>query len=68
MTLVNPSTYISGDLVQSGTGVIPKPYTSSLSGNVPQYASKMGGSKKRRTQYRKKGGKSKKNRSRKYRK
>jgi hypothetical protein len=63
MTHVNPASYVSGNAVQSGTGIIPQPYVSSLSGNASHYASKMVGGKHRRAKsYKKKKASSRKNR------
>lgn len=70
MTHVNPASYVSGNAVQSGTGILPQPYVSSLSGNPANYESKMAGGKRRhKKSYKKKRGSSRKNRTtRKYRK
>jgi hypothetical protein len=70
MTHVSPASYVSGNAVQNGTGIIPQPYVSSLSGNAAQYESKMVGGKRRHGKsYKKKKGASRKNRTtRKYRK
>ena len=63
MTHVNPASYVSGNAVQSGTGIIPQPYVSSLSGNAAHYESKMVGGKRRHGKsYKKKKGTSRKNR------
>jgi len=64
MTHVNPASYVSGNAVQSGTGIISQPYVSSLSGNASHYESKMVGGKRRRAKsYKKKRGSSRKNRT-----
>jgi hypothetical protein len=69
MTHVNPASYVSGNAVQSGTGILPQPYVSSLSGDASRYESNMAGGKRRhKKSYKKKRGSSRKNRTtRKYR-
>lgn len=70
MTHVNPASYVSGNAVQSGTGILPQPYVSSLSGDAARYESNMvGGKRRHKKSYKKKRGSSRKNRTtRKYRK
>jgi hypothetical protein len=64
MTHVNPASYVSGNAVQNGTGIISQPYVSSLSGNASHYESKMVGGKRRHVKsYNKKRGSSRKNRT-----
>lgn len=64
MTHFNPSSYVSGDAVQNGTGILPQPYVSSLSGDTSRYESKMvGGKRRNKKSYKKKRGSSRKNRT-----